>query len=121
MSVSQGPINFSIVGRYFNKGVLDANWVQCSSGCPASVAPALTIDNNSTPSAFYMNLAMQYKWRPMDDERELELFVNVDNLWNKQPGVVYNSGSLNFIGNGFQPAAYDIMGRVYRAGLRFKM
>ncbi len=121
VSMSQGPINFSIVGRYFNKGVLDANWVQCSTGCPASVAPALTIDNNTTPSAFYMNLAMQYKWRPMDDEREVELFVNVDNLWNKQPGVVYNSGTLNFIGNGFQPAAYDIMGRVYRAGLRFKM
>jgi outer membrane receptor protein involved in Fe transport len=121
VSISQGPVNFSIVGRYLNAGVLNADWIECQSGCPASVAPRLTIDKNKTPSAFYMNLAMQYKWRPMDDEREIELFMNVDNLWNKEPGIVYNSGTLNFIGNGWSPEAYDTLGRTYRAGLRFKM
>ncbi|MGE4063403.1 MAG: TonB-dependent receptor plug domain-containing protein [Rhodospirillaceae bacterium] len=114
------PLSFSVVGRYISKGVLDGNWVECQSGCPASVAPFLTIDNNTTPSAFYMSLSTQYKWRPTEGT-ELEFFANVDNLWNRDAGIVYAGGALNFINNGTIPEAYDTLGRTYRAGLRFRM
>jgi len=120
ISITKDPISFSLVGRYISAGVISADWIECTSGCPASVAPRLTIDHNRTPSAFYMNASTQYKWRP-NDTSEIELFANVDNIWNKDPGIVYASGTLNFINNGTSPEAYDTLGRVYRAGIKFRM
>ena len=58
----------------------------------------------------------------MGDKAESELFLSIRNLTNKDPAVVYigpNNSSWTFYPTNNQQ--YDVLGRVFRAGVRFKM
>jgi outer membrane receptor protein involved in Fe transport len=53
---------------------------------------------------------------------DLEVFFNVKNLFNKDPALVASGpGGFGFDHAGVSEGLYDILGRVYLAGVRFKM
>ena len=118
---TQDGLRTSLTMRSQGAGVIDNRYIQCSSGCPAVVGNAVTIENNRIGGSFYMDASVSYR---MDVSGvQVEPFLTVRNLLNADPTIVpqgptdftYTS-SLSKGSSGF-----DILGRVFRAGLRFKM
>ena len=117
---SLDPVTVSLIARGVSAGVYNNNWITCTTGCPVSTANNITSSINSLPAAVYFDFNGVYKIPT--DLAEIQLFLNVKNMANKHPPVYY-PGPNN---NAWQiyPAAqnnYDILGRVFRAGMRFKM
>jgi outer membrane receptor protein involved in Fe transport len=80
-----------------------------------------TVSNNHMDGAMYVDLNLSYKIN-VGDTATSELFLNVKNIANADPALQpIGPGGSNY---DFYPAnsgQYDIMGRVFRAGVRFKM
>ncbi len=121
LSYALDGLRTSLTMRSQGAGVIDNRYIQCSSGCPAVVGNAVTIENNRIGGSFYMDASVSYR---MDVSGvQVEPFLTVRNLLNADPTIVpqgptdftYTS-SLSKGSSGF-----DILGRVFRAGLRFKM
>jgi outer membrane receptor protein involved in Fe transport len=110
------PFTASLTMRHISKGVYNNQFIECTTGCPAITAQNPTIDNNDVPGANYFDLALSYKI----DGDALEAFMSVENLMDKDPPQVAGSlGAAFFTGSGAL-TVYDIMGRLFHAGVRFK-
>lgn len=74
----------------------------------AGYDPALTtsITDNNIPAVAYVDLGLRYNFGP---DRRYQVYVNVDNLFDKDPPLPANGS-----------AYYDLLGRTYKAGVRFK-
>ncbi|WP_082545570.1 MULTISPECIES: TonB-dependent receptor [unclassified Sphingomonas] len=110
-----GPVTVSVAGRGISSSVYDASYIECSSNCPVSSAAHRTINDNHVAGAFYVDTSVAVKiWH------DVELYLSVDNLFNKDPA---KAATVNYIGGaipGSSPTFYDILGRRFRSGLRFK-
>ena len=121
LSYDANPWKASVTARVMPSGWINTNYVQCTTGCPVSTADHPTISNNSIPGAFYLDTTLSYKFMAIEGV-DSELFFNIKNLLDTDPGIVpilangafYYAHPTNF-------GAYDGMGRIWRAGLRFKM
>ncbi|WP_156361057.1 TonB-dependent receptor domain-containing protein [Sphingomonas sp. Leaf257] len=91
--------------RWFSDGKLGNQYIECTTGCPASTANRPTIDNNFIPGAFYFDVGGTY-----NVTKAVTAYFKVDNVFNRDP-----ARSPYFV----NPALYDVLGRVYRAGVRF--
>ncbi|WP_343525394.1 TonB-dependent receptor [Sphingomonas sp.] len=91
--------------RWFSDGKLGNQYVECTTGCPASTANRPTIDRNFIPGAFYFDIGGTY-----NVTKAVTAYFKVDNVFNRDPAP-----SPYFV----NPALYDVLGRVYRAGVRF--
>jgi hypothetical protein len=115
------PVTVGLTIRGISAGVLNNSWITCTSDCPASTANHITSDWNHIDGATYFDFNASYKIS-MGDRSEADLFFSVRNLTNKSPAIDYvgpNNSSYTFY-----PANnsnYDVLGRVFRAGVRFKM
>jgi outer membrane receptor protein involved in Fe transport len=98
------------VGRGIGSGVRSRQYTQCTSACPNLAAPLFTINDNTMPGAFYMDLNATY--RPQSETLAgAELFLSIENIANNNPDGF-------FVGN--SNAFYDRIGRMFRTGIRFK-
>ena len=113
------PITASLTVRSFSSGVYDNSYIVCTSGCPASTTAHRTINANSIPGATYLDASFSYKFA-VGDAANAEAFLNVRNVMGKDPAQVAQL-SIQYLLAPTTPGFYDILGRVYRAGLRFKM
>lgn len=118
------PFDFNVTWRHVGGGVYDYDLITCTSGCPASTPldsgtlTGNTITGNKIASNDLFDLGITY--RPFAANRAAEIFLAVDNVFNKAPPLIYGvvqdgyyQGQANF--------AYDRIGRAFRAGVRFKM
>ncbi len=115
------PINVGLTFRTISASGNIATQIECTTGCPASTANNVTVDNNHVPGAFYADLNLGYKI-PTGERGQTELFLNVRNIANSDPVIVPRGpGGTSY---DFPPTSvgiYDVLGRVFRAGVRFKM
>ncbi len=115
------PVNLGLTFRYISSGKNVATQIECQSGCPASTPQNLTADNNTIRAAYYLDLNVGYKF-DVGETGSSELFLNVRNLFNRDPEIAARGpGGTSY---DFPPTSvglYDTLGRVFRAGLRFKM
>jgi iron complex outermembrane receptor protein len=97
---------FSIQERWFSDGTIGNQYVECQPGsCPLSTVNAPTVDTRFMPGSFYMDIGGSYNFT-----KQVTGYVKVDNLFDKDPArSPFNAN----------PALYDIIGRSYRAGVRF--
>lgn len=112
LGYNQGSFGASVTGRGFGDGIQNSQWIECSSACPASTAPYYTIDNNRMPGKFYLDLSLNYEFANLGPLSG-NLFAAVDNVMNENPTDIALLG--------YSPGPYDLFGRVYRAGIRFKL
>jgi iron complex outermembrane receptor protein len=93
--------------RIVSKGVIGKQNIECQTNCPVSNNNNPTIDDNSLPGAFYLDLGGTYNLT-----EQVTAYVKVDNVFNRDPGrsTIFSN-----------PAIYDQLGRIYRAGIRFKL
>ena len=106
-SYENEKFSFMVQERWFSDGVLGHQYVVCQPGtCPASTNNHPTIDQNFMPGAFYMDIGGTYNVTP-----QVTAYFKVDNLFDRDPAK-----SPFFV----NPALYDVVGRMYRAGVRFR-
>jgi iron complex outermembrane recepter protein len=110
----------SLTARAFSDGVQDPNWIECSTGCPTSTAQSRTIDNNHIEGAWYLDGSIAYEFDV--GGTTLETFLNVRNLLGTDPVIIPgDSAGFAYISMLTNPAKYEPYGRVFRAGVRFRM
>jgi outer membrane receptor protein involved in Fe transport len=118
LGYSLDPFNVGLKIRAISSGLISATAIECTSGCPASTALHQTVSNNHMDGAVYVDLNFGYKIN-VGEAATSELFLNVRNIANKDPALMATSPApATFPAN---QGLYDVMGRVFRAGIRFKM
>jgi outer membrane receptor protein involved in Fe transport len=115
-SYTNKPLTLTLTGRGVSSGVYDNSYVVCSSNCPASTPLATTIDQNHIAGAFYVDASASYDLNP-----NVQLFLSVQNVMNKDPAVVAPIGGANFYVSSANPFLYDTLGRQFRFGVRLSM
>src|SRR3546814_9620674 len=95
-------------------------FVECTSGCPASTVTNRTINDNHIAGAFYLDTSLTFDVEMAG--KELELYLAVNNLLNKDPAVVAPgpAGSA-YATPATNQSLYDLLGRTYRVSIRFKL
>lgn len=75
---------------------------------------AADIDDNSVDSVFYTSVAIGYDLPKMGESTDVQLYGNVQNLFDVDPPVDPISSS----GNPYNATFHDVVGRTYMVGLR---
>ncbi|MCA0202182.1 MAG: TonB-dependent receptor [Proteobacteria bacterium] len=109
------PFSFTVTWRHVAGGVYNNAFTECQSGCPTGNR---TIDNNRIAADNLWDIAIKYKFLPDNDDTEV--FLTVQNVLNSDPpfiggtvGSTYYAGQAN--------TQYDRLGRMFLAGVRFRM
>lgn len=114
-SYSNDPLTVTLTGRGLNDGVVNASYIECTTGCPTSTSDNTTIDDNSLPGAIYIDAAASYKLG-----NGVEIYGVVDNLLDRDPSRAPSTTTVGGPQLGVDGSYYDLLGRTFRAGVRFK-
>lgn len=103
-----------------SSGVYNNDYVECTSGCPTSNSINQTINNNKVSS--YLKIDAYVAYKIMKDARgTVEAFLRVDNVFNRAPPVVATPSSNYSWQVTTNAGLFDVIGRRFQAGVRFKM
>lgn len=119
VTLDKDPFTLALTARGVSSGQVNNTYVECASACPTSTVNNPTIDDNHVKGAWYFDASITF--RP-DLPGKPELFFSVKNIANKDPAIVARPPSGQSYG--FRPtqeSIYDILGRQFRAGIRFKL
>jgi outer membrane receptor protein involved in Fe transport len=105
-----GRFSLTVQERWFSDGTFGNQYVVCQSSCPTSTANHPTIDYNKMKGAFYVDIGATFKFGD-----NVSIYGKVDNLFDRDPTASPQTNT----GLDVNPALYDTLGRVYRAGVRF--
>jgi len=120
LSYSGERISTSLTARGFSSGTYSNTYIECTSGCPVSTADNPTINDNSLAGALYLDASVSYKMRWAASD--VETFLSVVNLANKDPVMVpQGPAGISYAQAPVNASLYDILGRVYRVGVRMRM
>ncbi len=116
-----GPLTINLQERFINKGLIDATVDAAGNPNPATavINPNATQSGrvpNTVPAYYYTDLAVNFRFGP---DQRYEAFGTVSNLFNKYPPSALGS----YFGAGVVPsnvAQYDLIGRMFTLGVRFK-
>jgi hypothetical protein len=112
------PWTVSVIGRGVSAGTYSNAYVACTTGCPLSTVTNTTINNNHIDGAFYVDLTLTYAFDLYG--ANTEAFFSVQNIANKDPALVAYGPAGTAYGNpSTNQGMYDILGRVFRIGVRF--
>ena len=112
--------NFQLTARGLGAGVYSNTNIECTTGCPTSTANNVTVSDNHIAGALYFDFAAAYKFDL--GRANSEIFFNVRNMFNKYPPVVAQGPGAT--GYDFFPAnaaQYDVLGAVFRLGVRVQL
>ncbi|MES1984864.1 MAG: TonB-dependent receptor [Pseudomonadota bacterium] len=111
-------IAFQFVGRGVSGGVYNNNYVVCSTDCPVSTADNRTINRNKIPGAFYLDFNTSYSFEVSN--AKMQAFISIRNILNTDPVNVGNGPTGNNTPAYPQTnrSLYDVLGRVFRMGVR---
>ncbi len=100
---TQGPWSGTAQVRFIGPGNLVNGWTT-----------GVQVDNNSVPAVAYFDLRGTYNWNG-----NLQFYTSIDNLFDTPPpNIAATSVSNNGLST-VNPSVYDVLGRMYHAGLRF--
>jgi outer membrane receptor protein involved in Fe transport len=118
---SNDKFSVDLAARGISSGVYNNSYIACTSGCPVSNVNNRTYDTNHIAGAIYFDTSFTYKFGIGDTATEA--FFNVRNIANKNPAIVGADppGGYTYEQSPTNPQLYDVLGRVFRAGFRFKM
>jgi len=122
LSYSLEGLNTSLTARYFAKSIPDNDFIMCTTGCPTSTTVSPTFDTGIVaPAAVFLDFAASYGFEL--GETDMQVFLNVRNLMNKDPALIpqRSPGLSSYIYSRANNGRYDRLGRVFRAGVRFRM
>ncbi|UTP38303.1 TonB-dependent receptor [Phenylobacterium sp. LH3H17] len=100
-----GPFAVALQGRYISSGVYDSTY------------KPIDLNDNTIESKTYLDLSASYDLIAGEDGRRLTVYGAVDNLLDEDPPIVASSFFAPIATN---PVLYDVMGRYFSMGVRFK-
>ncbi|MEG0040151.1 MAG: TonB-dependent receptor [Massilia sp.] len=103
-------LSLTLTERWVSDGTYRNDFIECQTGCPVSTLIHPTIYNNRMKGATYFDLGGSY-----NVFKQLQLYFKIDNLADKDPEPAPQTNA----SYGINPALYDVVGRTYRAGLRY--
>ncbi|NKJ02220.1 TonB-dependent receptor [Novosphingobium sp. SG707] len=107
VSYDSESLALSLRHRFIGQGVIDAAWTSAD------------INNNTVSAISYFDMSATAKVR--SGGVNFEVFASVDNMFNaappRAPGILGTTNTTI----GTAAATYDLIGRYFRAGVRFKM
>jgi len=99
-----GPWSFYVEGRFVGDGKVD------------NLYGPSDIPNNHVPARFYVNTSVSFTLYS-SKQRELQLFGVVNNLFDRDPPIIVST----FISpQATNPTLYDVIGRTFLVGVRFR-
>lgn len=99
----------SLTEHWVSDGVFSNEAIECQTGCPASTVTHPTIYDNHMDGTLRFDLGASYKLT-----ENMTAYAKIDNVLNKDPAVSPGTGTVA------NPMIYDLIGRMYRVGLRFQ-
>ncbi len=116
------PISFTLSARGISAGAYNTSYIQCTSGCPTSTTFNQTINNNVVDGAWFYDASINYTLPYGEDNDTIQAYLNVQNLFNSDPPIVSRgpTGIPNALSMS-NTVQHDVLGRVFRSGVRFKM
>ncbi len=116
IAYDQGPVAAALTARGVSAGTMSNTFITCAAGCPRATIDHPTINRNHIDGAAYLDASVAYTVRDRAD-----IFLNVQNVTNKDPAQVPRINGTPYGYAQTNPILYDILGRVFRAGVRFRM
>jgi outer membrane receptor protein involved in Fe transport len=101
--------SLTVTERWFSDGHYSNEYIQCQTNCPVSTVAHTTINNNVMKGATYVDLGGTY-----NVSGEVTAYFKIDNLLNRSPEPAPQTS----VYYGANPYLYDVLGRMYRVGLR---
>jgi iron complex outermembrane recepter protein len=99
--------------QWISDGVLNKQYIQCTSGCPLPTVNNPTINNNFIPGAFYFAVGGSY-----NVDEHWQVYGKIDNVTNVDPPAIAATAANS---NAINPSLYDSAGRMYRFGVRVNL
>jgi iron complex outermembrane recepter protein len=107
-----------VTERWVSAGNFGNQYIVCQTNCPVYTGPGAaqaavnnpSINYNHMAGAFYLDLGGRFSFTD-----SLTAFVKIDNVFDKDPVPAPQTNT----GLDVNPALYDTIGRVYRAGVRY--
>lgn len=115
-----GRWSLGIVGRGVSGGTYNNSFVTCVADCPLSTVVNRTINRNDIAGAIYFDLLANRSFQV--NRMKFEGFLSIRNIFNVDPVLV----GIGPTGNNTPAfpqtnrALYDVLGRVFRLGLRVR-
>jgi outer membrane receptor protein involved in Fe transport len=109
------PISFSLTARAVSKGVLNSEYIECTSGCPTSTADHTTINDNHLPGVVYLDVNARYAFK--FKSTNMTAYFSAKNILNKDPPAIPTAANYANLSLGAS-GLYDVFGVMYRIGLR---
>ena len=113
---SLDPVDVSLTWRGAPSSTKLNSYIVCSTACPVSSPQHQTVNENYRAGSMYFDLNLSYRLAIGDSDSQF--YFNVKNLANADPTV--DNGGIPFAPM-VTLDSQDLLGRVFRAGLRFKM
>ncbi|MCC2977074.1 TonB-dependent receptor [Sphingomonas sp. PL-96] len=101
--------NFTLTERFISDGVYSNEWIECQTNCPVSTNNNPTVNDNTMPGAFYVDVGGSYNMTS-----QVSAYFRVDNLFDKDPVAAPSTG----VSPGVNSLLYDVLGRTFRLGVR---
>ena len=96
--------------RYVGEAIRDTTLIGPDNPAYNPALPG-TISDNTVPDAVYLNLSAQYDL-VRDGDRRVQIYGVINNVMDKDPPEGAGGFASGFVN-------YDLIGRLYRAGVRF--
>jgi iron complex outermembrane recepter protein len=117
ITYSDDLLTMGVTMRYISPGKFLNEAVECTTNCPTSTGARPTVDLNHIPGWAAIDLAVSYRVK-----KNIEAYFNIDNVANKGPGYhIADAAGAFYSGVSFWPSFYDVLGRVFRGGVRIKL
>jgi outer membrane receptor protein involved in Fe transport len=102
--------SITLAERWISDGVFNKMYVACTTGCPLPTVAHPTINYNRQDGAVYFDIGGSYNLN-----EHTRAYFKIDNVANVPPPPSPTIGAQTY---GVNPAYYDVIGRMYRLGLR---
>lgn len=99
----------TLAERLISDGVYSNDWIECQTNCPVATDQRPTTNDNHMNGAIYLDISGSYNL-----SKKVSAYFRIDNALNKHP----EPNPLTGVSPGINPFLYDILGRVFRIGVR---
>jgi iron complex outermembrane recepter protein len=103
-------LSLTLTERWFSDGKYSNEYIECQTNCPVSTLTHPTIYDNKMKGATYIDFGGSY-----NVSKQMMVYFKIDNLADRDPEPAPQANPSFAI----NPALYDVVGRTYRAGLRY--
>jgi outer membrane receptor protein involved in Fe transport len=113
LDYAHGPVRVGLQARYIGSGVF-------STLLHEGAGAANTINDNRVPAFVYLTATASYRIHATGS-RSAELFAIVNNLFDTDPPMIPSGAAGGINESSTNGQFYDVVGRFFRAGIRFTL